>query len=89
VRALRENGSMVHFSLPVEPFSKDDTRKIKAYGERNEQLPKLLANRSCVVHSSQSELHLFPTFFAVAKQSPRMACNTILIGLLTVDEESA
>jgi hypothetical protein len=89
VRALRENGSMVHFSVPVEYFSKDDTRMIKAYGQRNEQLPKLLANSSSVVNSPESELHLFPTFFAVAKQSPRMACNTILIGLLTIDEASA
>jgi hypothetical protein len=84
---------MVHFSAPEEYtvgynaiLSKDDTRKIKAYCQRNEQLPKLLANRRHVADSLENELRHFPTLFAAARQSPRMACNTILIGLLTVDE---
>jgi hypothetical protein len=97
VRAVRENGSLFHLVIPerysfgFDPIvSNPDRRIIHACCERNQQLPKLLADcRRCIVNSSDSILHLFPTLFAAAQQSPRMARSTMLIGLLTADEVSA
>jgi hypothetical protein len=97
LRAVRENGSLFHLVIPEKyafgfhPLvSNLDRRIIQACCERNQKLPKLLADsRRCVVDSSESILHLFPTLFAAAQQSPRTARSAILIGLLTADEVSA
>jgi hypothetical protein len=80
VDAVRRNGSLGYVAFGDVPL--DDPAL-----ERNACLPKLLAN-PCTAADGTAKLVLFPTLFYAACQAPRMAPNTILIGLLAPSSDS-
>jgi hypothetical protein len=102
LHALRQNGSICRLSIPEVHvrhwlpdrlvFTNADKRKIRAYGQRNEQLPKLLTTHDDEIRSSENgelDLPVYPTAFAAARQAPRTACNTLFLGLLAATRMSA
>jgi hypothetical protein len=89
--ALRENGSLLGADIgPVQYterplFNERESRLVQSYCKRNEVIPTLVAKpRLCHDgdNDDRTDLGLFPTLFAAAKQAPRTAPNHVLIGLL-------
>jgi hypothetical protein len=76
---LRLNGSLWEFGEGDGwPWSKSEEKKVKAFGLRNRHVPELLAHAK----NDETLKLLVPHLFCVAQQSPRMAPNMILLGLL-------
>jgi hypothetical protein len=89
-------------TVSFEGWDVKEVRQVKAWGERNRHLPQLLAiphdgasssdlhkvssDRSHGDARKTSTVPLMPTLFCVAKQTPRMALNRILQGLLALND---
>jgi hypothetical protein len=86
--AIRRNGSLRRLQWGVST-----PQHFRPVLLRNESLPKLLANPHLDETASddtanKTDLVLFPMLFCVARQAPRMALNTILVGLLAAPSDS-
>jgi hypothetical protein len=59
-------------------LSRAEKSRITALLQRNRRVPELLAN----LKNDETLIFLVPCFLRLAQQSPRMALNTILLGML-------
>jgi hypothetical protein len=90
--AIRSNWSLHRMSamgkFPV--LSRAQTRMVRACLQRNSRLEPLLRIPACqrtTVHPSYvASGSIYPTLLSVAKQAPRCAPNTILLGLMNLSD---
>ena len=90
--ALRRNGSLEDVVIgsvdrTEQPFfNEHESRLVQSYCRRNGTIPALAAKPRLHYDSDEiiatTDLYLFPTLFAGAKQATRTAPNVMLIGLL-------
>jgi hypothetical protein len=77
--AFRQNGSLWEVKMGGDSETMyEERRMLDAYCNRNQMGPKILGN----LENDDSSLFLVPTLFCLAQHAPRLAPNTILIGLL-------
>jgi hypothetical protein len=77
--AFRQNGSLWEVKMDGDSETMyEERRMLDAYCNRNRMGPKILCN----LENDDSSFFLVPTLFRLAQHAPRMAPNTILIGLL-------
>lgn len=94
VLAMRQNGSLHSVISPTSGVQRGcwteiQRRRIHVYCTRNEVVPDLVAHPSLgndKRNLTTADLSLFPTLFRVAKQAPRTAPNSMLIGLLAAGD---
>jgi hypothetical protein len=92
LKAMQENGSLWHASLPLiegvdgPPMSCEQTSRFQTYCQRNQMLHMLLP--SPLNHDDTSVdgagIELFPHLLACASMGPRMGPNSILLALLAL-----
>jgi hypothetical protein len=95
-RACKANGSLIVVFMSCLPPCDASTRWISSFGERNRLMTLLLSNSSTNDNETvpgsganmasgicPADIALFPHLFASAMQSPRMAPNWMLMGLVT------
>jgi hypothetical protein len=95
VRAVRQSAGL--FTVPVQDLpwigkflGEAESRLLDAYLERNRMLSQLLS-RPGLDHLIQegedgTDLYLYPSLFSVSQQSPYVALNAILTGLLILSD---
>jgi hypothetical protein len=82
LEGLRLNGSLWEFGEgDTRLWSKTEKRKVTAFFQRNRRVPELLAN----AESDKTLMFLVPCLFRLAQQSPRMAPNKVLLGLIALN----
>jgi hypothetical protein len=91
VKAVQQNGSLWHISLPLiegagqSPMSSKQTNRIHTYCQRNQMLHTLLP--SPLNHGDdEARIELFPHLLACATSRPRMGPNSMLIALLALGD---
>jgi hypothetical protein len=92
LKAMRENGSLWHASLPLiegvdgPPISCEQTCRFQTYCQRNQMLHMLLP--SPLNHDDTSvdgaRIELFPHLLVCSSMRPRMGPNAMLIALLAL-----
>jgi hypothetical protein len=82
LEGLRLNGSLWEFCKgDTRLWSKAEKSTVAALFQRNRRVPELLAN----LKNDETSVFLVPCLLRLAQQSPRMAPNTILLGLLAIN----
>jgi hypothetical protein len=96
VRAMQRNGSLCRISeicflsnatFPTPVFSATELRKLRIYGQRNQEAQELLQipflpSDDTSASRADALLSLFPMLFHVMKPAQRLAPNCVLVGLL-------
>jgi hypothetical protein len=99
--AIRQNGSLHSVNLQrgaASFFATEQMTRMEAFLERNKSVPLLLAKPSLnrfdggdddeLDSVEKTDLLQFPALMTSSRSAPRMAPNSVLIGLLAVDAES-
>ena len=94
LRALRQNGSLQDVDIGrIDAFTGDhlfnqrQSRLVQSYCKRNQAIPTMVGKpRLKEDDTSATDLCLFPTLFAAAKQARRTAPNVMLSGLLNAGD---
>jgi hypothetical protein len=91
--ALKRNGSIHRIRLDLlngKPYFEDDSpemRWVTAFCQRNCSVPALLSKVG-ESHTDPTSKLLVPSLFAVARQVPRTAHNTIFTALITFEDDA-
>jgi hypothetical protein len=67
-------------------FTDKDSHRFQLYCKRNHSVPSLVANARLKDDDDKTDRCLFPKLFKAAKQAPRTAPNSFLIGLLSLGD---
>lgn len=87
VDALKLNGSLHKVSIPG--CSSVDLIRIRAFGQRNQRMPKLLAELTVQRKDHEPKApndNLIPSFFMSALDAKRTAPTMLLMGLLSASD---
>jgi hypothetical protein len=91
VKAIRQSSSLLVVS--VDSVGQYRFQAVSGFLEaslrRNAMLPELLSTPRSdpVLHANGAELHLYPSLFSVAQQSPYGVLKSILTGLLALNDD--
>jgi hypothetical protein len=94
LQATRKSSGLLHVAVSgrfPEFWSGAEARIVRASFQRNQDLPKLVSlprlDREEQDGDDCAEINLYPLLFHAAKQSLRIGPNSILAGLLALDED--